>query len=172
MKNLVSKTAFVAAGISILAVLPCLAQKRLAPPRVLAATVIVSPDDAFVREWDTPKPPQITRLRAMDVDQKVTVGVLLSGLRAVKGQIRYRVAVQVLDPGGKKVFDAPDFATGAGKAPAGNSFLLVDPTFDFSPEVSDPRGIYRFRAIVTDLSAEPKTPKTAVGEWKVELKAP
>ncbi len=145
---------------------PAQSQKRLDAPRALAATVIVSPDDAWVRNWNTRAAPQITRLRAVVVDQKVTVGFLLSGLRAQKGQIRYRVAAQILDPNGKLIFDAPNFAAATQKAPASNAFLLVNPTFDFSAEDSDPRGVYRFRAVVTDLNSQ----KTATGEWKIELK--
>lgn len=151
---------------------PAQAQKRVAAPRALAVTVIVSPDDAFVQNWNSPQAPQITRLRSVVVDQKVTVAVLLSGLRAVKGQIRYRVAAQILDPNGKVIFDAPNFAAATQKAPAANAFLLVNPSFDFSAEDSDPRGIYRFRAVVTDLNAAKNSLKTAAGEWKVELKNP
>lgn len=151
---------------------PAQAQERLDAPRVLAATVIVSPDDAWVQNWNTKAAPQITRLRTVVVDQKVTVGFLLSGLRVVKGQIRYRVAAQILDPSGKAIFDVPNFATATQKAPAANTFLLVNPSFDFSAEDSDPRGVYRFRAVVTDLNAAKTSLKTATGEWKVELKNP
>lgn len=138
--------------------------------RELAAMVIVSPDDEWVQKWNTPQAPRIQRLREVKVDQKVTVAVLLSGLRAVKGQIRYRVAAQILDPTGKAIFDRPDFSSGSSKAPAGNAFVLVNPTFDFAAENSDPRGVYRFRAVVTDLNRPKNTKFKATGESKVELK--
>ena len=139
--------------------------------RELAATVIVSPDGDWVEKWNTPQAPRITRLRTVEVDQKVTVGILVSGLRPVKGRVRYSVAVQIIDPKGKVIFDPPDFASRAsGKAPSGNAFLLVNPTFDFSAEKSDPRGVYRFRAVVTDLNRAKNTKFKASGEWKVELK--
>ncbi len=140
-------------------------------PLKLAATVVVSTDDEWVKQWNTPAAPQITRASHIENDQKVTVAVLVSGLRAVKGQIRYRVAMQILDPKGKAIFNRPDFALISQKAPPkAGTFLLVDPTFDFSAEASDPRGFFRFRATLTDLNAAPKTPKVVTGEAKVELK--
>ncbi len=144
--------------------------KPVKASRELAATVIVSPDDAWVQAWNTPQAPHITRLHEVEVDQKVTVGVLLSGLRAVRGQIRYRVATQILDPKGKAIFDRPDFSTGNGLAPAGSVFLLVNPTFDFTADNGDPKGAYRFRAIVTDLNRPKNAHPRAMGEWKVLLK--
>lgn len=138
--------------------------------RELAAMVVVSPDDEWVQKWNTPQAPRITRLHEVEVDQKVTVGILLSGLRAVKGQIRYRVAAQILDPKGKAIFDRPDFSAASGKAPSGNAFVLVNPTFDFTADNSDPKGVYRFRAVVTDLNRPKNARPSAIGEWKIQLK--
>lgn len=149
----------------------CAHAQPVKAPRELAATVIVSPDDEWVQKWNTPQAPRIRRVREIEVDQRVTVGVLVSGLRPVKGRVRYSVRVQILDPTGKVIFNPVDFAEPtSGKAPQGNAFLLVNPTFDFSAEKSDPRGVYRFRAVVTDLNLAKSTKSSASGEWKVELK--
>jgi len=167
--------ATVALGTGVLAVLllwaPPVARSQsvLKAARDLTVTVIVSPDDNWVKQWNTPQAPHVTRVHKIQVDQKVTVGVVLSGLRAVKGHVRYRVAAQILDPKGKKIFDRPDFANCTLPAPPQNTFSLVNPTFDFSAENSDPRGVYRFRAVVTDLNRPKGSHANASGEWKVEL---
>lgn len=172
---------FTPAAMAFLLVAPCGAfhggafpanaqAQRVKASRELAVTVVISPDDEWLQKWDTAQAPHITRLHEMAVEQKLTVGILLSGLRAVKGQIHYRVAVQVLDPKGKAVLDRPDFSAASAKAPAASAFLLVDPTFDFTADNSDPKGVYRFCAVVTDLNQPKNARFTATGEWKVLLK--
>lgn len=140
-------------------------------PSNLSILVFASADDAFVNNWvSTPyeQPQNILRIKTAKRGQWVYVGFVVSGVQPDKNQeINYEVDVAIVDPNGHKIYSKEAYAKSIGQKSERNGVILVNPTFRFEADATDPTGKYTFQATVRDLNAK----KSSSGEWAVNITA-
>tara|TARA_R110002124_G_scaffold91022_2_gene231892 strand:- start:1736 stop:2260 length:525 start_codon:yes stop_codon:yes gene_type:complete len=135
----------------------------------LSLVIVASDTPGYIEEWlSTPSEHAVTvrRLRQAKPDQLVVSAFLASGLTAnPQGEYAFRVSFYVLDPNGKAILGARDYAGGSGVLPDKPMLIMADPALDIIFEKSDSMGTYTIVAQLMDLIAGTKTDAS----YKIDL---
>jgi len=125
------------------------------PEGDLGLVIVASETPEYITEWlTTPSNYGVTikKLKTAKPNQLIVSAFLATGLTPDKsGNFSFSVSYYFLDPNGKALFGASDFAEGSGTLPTKATFMMADPALDIVLEESDPEGTYTIVARLKDL---------------------
>lgn len=117
--------------------------------------IVASGSPSYIKDWlSIPSSEAVTIKRIKDVypEQLIVVAFLVSGMTADQvGNYSFSISVKIIEPDGKIIFGLRDYAKGQGRQSSRPTFIMADPALDLVLESSDPVGVYKIVAEVTDL---------------------
>ncbi|MBI5020268.1 MAG: hypothetical protein HZB59_02435 [Ignavibacteriales bacterium] len=111
----------------------------------------------FEEEWmttDYHHHPRIDTTNVAHVGQMVNAGFIVANLSLSRDSIRhYRIDISVEGPDGKEVYRNDEFLDSKKHVSSNFGYILADRAFTIMPEIGDPLGKYKIRAVLHDLIA-------------------
>ncbi len=117
--------------------------------------IVASGSARYIKDWiSTPSDEAVTikRIKNAYPEQLIVIAFLVTGMTADQaGNYSFSISVNITEPDGRIMFGLRGYAKGQGRQPNRPTFIMADPALDLILESSDPAGVYKIIAEVTDL---------------------